>query len=992
MRRGEELAGRYRLERLLGRGGMGEVWQALDLRLDRQVAVKVLLVEWSGEQLEKVLARFRREGKAAARLNHPRIATVYDSDTHQGWPFLVLELLAGPDLAALLDGYPGGLPIGMLLEYGAQAAEGLAAAHAMGVIHRDVKPSNLMLDGHGTLKICDFGIARLSGATVGLTAAGTRIGTFAYTAPEQLLGKDVSGAADVYALGATLFHLLTGRLLFPADDISAVIGQQLYETPPPPSSLRPSVPQALDTYLITLLAKDPSSRPSARTIPARLRALATQLGPQLLLDDAERLARSITDNLYQQAEALAVIAKVASAWNPAMAEKLLADAEHLARTDNPWRPGVKYSDVEYAAMAQIQTRMNVAAATAEWNRAKATELLADVEPLTRSLYYPDDVEVLTDIAKLVRAWNPAMAEKMLTDAERLARTTPHPYLLATLGMMASAMAEAMAAADPAGAEHLARTIADPRLQADALIEIAKAIRTREPAQADELLADAERLARNFGGWELIRTAKAMAPADPARAERLARAITDRSLRPRALAGIADALYTRDPDRAGVLLADAERLARTIDFPYRQAEVLAEIAKTMAKMDPAGAERLARSINDPRHEADALAEVAKVMTTADPARAVAMLTGAERLARTANPLDHGRALGTIAKAMAEADPAGAERLARSINDPRHEADALMEIAKVVHMRDSAKAEELLADAERLARTTSELRLQAEVLTETINVMGTRNPAAADDLLPGAERLARTITITHPNYAGDALVGIARAMAELNPAAAERLARAITDPLLRPRALMEIAKVIRGRDLARAQELVADAERLARATSHPRQDRALEIIAVAKAVAMAVAMAAADPAGAGRLARTINDPRQEADALMGIAEVVHARDPARAEELLADAERLVRTINDRGHEADALMRIAKLIRARDPVRAEELLADAELLVRTISDSGGILLLNSAMVARIASAMAEQNLAIAERLARSITHSAYQAMALAEIAKVLVEQPAA
>jgi serine/threonine protein kinase len=161
MRPGQELAGRYLLQALLGSGGMGEVWRVLDRQLGRQVAVKVLSASLIGAQADSALARFRREGKAAARLNHPRIAAVHDIVAGHGTsPFLVLELLAGPDLAALAGRHPGGLPVGQALEYGAQAAEGLAAAHEAGVVHRDIKPSNLMLDGKGSLKICDFGSVR----------------------------------------------------------------------------------------------------------------------------------------------------------------------------------------------------------------------------------------------------------------------------------------------------------------------------------------------------------------------------------------------------------------------------------------------------------------------------------------------------------------------------------------------------------------------------------------------------------------------------------------------------------------------------------------------------------------------------------------------------------------------------------------------------------------------------------------------------------------
>jgi hypothetical protein len=230
---------------------------------------------------------------------------------------------------------------------------------------------------------------------------------------------------------------------------------------------------------------------------------------------------------------------------------------------------------------------------------------------------------------------------------------------------------------------------------------------------------------------------------------------------------------------------------------------------------------------------------------------------------------------------------------------------------------------------------------------------------------------------------------------------------------------IAKVIRTRDPARAGDLLADAERLARTARHPRQDGALEIIAVATAEAMA----ATDPVGAERLARTITDPHRQARALAEIAKVMSDRDPARAVVLLTDAERLARsaapgghamdlriiakamaatdpvgaerlarTITDPRQKDDALIEIGMAIRERDPARAEELLTDAERLARTINNSPNLGLVSPAMLGRIALAVAEQNLATAERLARTITDRTYQVVALAEIAKVLMEQRAA
>ncbi|MEU9019735.1 DNA translocase FtsK [Actinomadura sp. NPDC048394] len=292
MRAGEELARRYLLVRPLGQGAMGEVWQARDLRLDRDVAVKVMLLRATSEATRLALARFGREGKAAARLSHPHIADVHDIDDHEGRPFLVLPLLPGPDLATLLEQHPGGLPVRQALEYCAQAADGLAAAHAAGVIHRDVKPANLILDQQGRVKVCDFGIARLEDATAGLSATGSVLGTPHYMAPEQADGQTTTPAADVYALGATLFRLLTGRVLFPGDNLLAIVGQHLHKPPPAPSSLRPAIPRAVDDYLLALLAKDPFARPPSDTVPARLRSLAAGSEAKVLVADAQRPSRT----------------------------------------------------------------------------------------------------------------------------------------------------------------------------------------------------------------------------------------------------------------------------------------------------------------------------------------------------------------------------------------------------------------------------------------------------------------------------------------------------------------------------------------------------------------------------------------------------------------------------------------------------------------------------------------------------------------------------
>ena len=275
------LAGRYRLDRLLGAGAMGEVWEGLDLNLRRRVAVKLLKsrLRDDGRVPAQVLARFRREGEAAARLNHRNITTVYDLGEHresdrdggeQVSPFLVLEFLDGRDLGMLLADHAQGLPVEVVMEYGVQICAGLAAAHEAGVVHRDIKPANLIVLADGTVKICDFGIARLQDGTAGLTKEGFQPGTLANMSPEQLNGQQVDHRADLYAVGATLYRLFTGRTVFPTDDLRALYFMHLGKTPDPPSTYRPDLPRHIDTVIAALLAKDPDQRPASASETARL--------------------------------------------------------------------------------------------------------------------------------------------------------------------------------------------------------------------------------------------------------------------------------------------------------------------------------------------------------------------------------------------------------------------------------------------------------------------------------------------------------------------------------------------------------------------------------------------------------------------------------------------------------------------------------------------------------------------------------------------------
>ncbi|MFE0101553.1 protein kinase [Streptomyces sp. NPDC059009] len=274
---GMHVGGRYRLEVLLGRGGMGEVWRAYDPRLDRRVAIKFLpahLATGNGQLLD----RFHREARITARLQHPGIAAVFDSGAQDGQLHLVMELLDGRNLGDLLAEKPSGLPLAQAVDLTAQAAAALSYAHGADIVHRDIKPANLMLLPGGRLKVCDFGIAGFVRADSGLTREGVVMGTPGYMAPEQCRGRRVDGRADLYALGCVLFALLTGGPPFADDrDFYAVLMDHIATPPPRLAALRPRVPDELDRLAGQLLAKDPAERPAfAGVVADRLRALGRE--------------------------------------------------------------------------------------------------------------------------------------------------------------------------------------------------------------------------------------------------------------------------------------------------------------------------------------------------------------------------------------------------------------------------------------------------------------------------------------------------------------------------------------------------------------------------------------------------------------------------------------------------------------------------------------------------------------------------------------------
>jgi eukaryotic-like serine/threonine-protein kinase len=262
-----ELAGRYRLVSSLGGGGFSEVWRAEDGVLGRDVAVKVFTPAVGQPDQAH---RLYREARTLAGLRHPNVVVIHDAGVDGATPFVVMELLPGPSLAGLLDSR-GPLPVELALRYGEQAAAGLAAAHAAGVIHRDVKPGNLVLAEDGSLKVVDFGIARLAAQASSVTATGVTYGTPAYLSPEQAAGRAAEPRSDLYALGCVLFALLTGEPPFSGEHPVAIAHQHLNAAAPSVRTYRPEVPAAVDELIASLLAKDPARRPAdAATVRALL--------------------------------------------------------------------------------------------------------------------------------------------------------------------------------------------------------------------------------------------------------------------------------------------------------------------------------------------------------------------------------------------------------------------------------------------------------------------------------------------------------------------------------------------------------------------------------------------------------------------------------------------------------------------------------------------------------------------------------------------------
>lgn len=266
--------GRYRLIELLGRGGMGEVWRAYDSAIDRVVALKMLIPHLSEDpDFEK---RFRREARAAARLDNPHVVPIYDVGEIDGRLYVTMRLINGTDLQTLLNAGP--LDAQRAVAIIEQIASALHSAHRTGLVHRDVKPSNILLDENDYAYLIDFGIARTADET-GVTATGATIGTWAYMAPERFNTDEINPSSDIYALACVLYECLTGQQPFPGNTLEQVAIGHLFTPPPNPSEKSRTLPTALDEVIATGLAKQPADRyPTAVEMAAAAKQIITDPG------------------------------------------------------------------------------------------------------------------------------------------------------------------------------------------------------------------------------------------------------------------------------------------------------------------------------------------------------------------------------------------------------------------------------------------------------------------------------------------------------------------------------------------------------------------------------------------------------------------------------------------------------------------------------------------------------------------------------------------
>ncbi|MFI9786298.1 PQQ-binding-like beta-propeller repeat protein [Kitasatospora sp. NPDC051984] len=594
MRQGALLAGRYRLESVLGAGGMGEVWRASDTELKREVAVKFLLHGNADGGLD---ARFQREAVVGAALQHPGITVVHDTGRHEGRPFLVMELLQGHPLSAVLASAPGPLAVDVAVGLALQASEALGVAHTHGVVHRDLKPGNLFVQPDGRLKVCDFGIAHLLDATRALTGTGLALGTPSYMAPEQWLGEAIDGRCDLYALGCVLYEMLTGRPPFTGKSPYALMRQHVEETPSPlPGGT--GIPLGLAQLVLALLEKNPESRPAtADDVARQLRRIAAGRGPnavapgdphatstgrsQAPVDDALRnlLLEAATElrELPQAFEARCTVARAAAKTDAELALGLLEEAEVGTQ--------LGYPPDSLVGLARL---VKMAAEIADFAPRRAARIAGEAAPLVFEYWTDIHDFARRDLFRALGRTVPRLAVELAIRHRRAG------YLEYVMGEIAEC--------DQALAESVIGGFSERSGKRDYL-----AVATfRHFLKNFPVRAEAFALRHQLrDGWERDRElALAWARFDAGNAQRIAAAISSHWSRIDTLCEIAAISAAHDPEKARAIVEEAVKVASwaaqdiagelqekaalkvEVSQPVAAARLMNEAARVL-RMDPVG---------------------------------------------------------------------------------------------------------------------------------------------------------------------------------------------------------------------------------------------------------------------------------------------------------------------------------------------------------------------------------------------------------------------
>jgi serine/threonine-protein kinase len=408
------LKGRYRLTEQIGVGGMASVFRAHDEMLARDVAIKFLAPHLLTES--DASARFLREARAVARLTHPHIVTLFDADREGSWHYLVLEYVAGLDVKSAMSAQGGKFTVEDALRLVKGTLQGLAYAHNVGIIHRDIKPQNLLLTTTNDVKIADFGLA-LAQDDARLTREGVVLGTTLYMSPEMLLGAQVDQRADLYAVGVVLYELLTGEAPYNSSSASGIITQILHAPLPSPRAANPFIPSAVEHVMLKLLSKNPDERySSASAVLDDLTALEKAAQTTLERDDSS-LAQEVLRYAVQEDAAAALEAE-----RHRLAKRLEAE---IVEALNLMLAQASMYEQSLAANPQARLAASVMASLARQALTKAREFSANLNPtLLETLGLEPALEALAD--------NMLRARGIQTDMriERLRERLPAPLELA----------------------------------------------------------------------------------------------------------------------------------------------------------------------------------------------------------------------------------------------------------------------------------------------------------------------------------------------------------------------------------------------------------------------------------------------------------------------------------------------------------------------------------------------------------------------------------